>query len=184
MKTREIIVSENSLPEVKSAINKTKTSGFLLAALFLILLVPLNALASRERFVLEFNDSQIRGYQGESVTLFLKRSLKQQYPKVEISDMDLLRVVLVAKSKLGKGGAQLRVGDQVTPMYQVDGHPWSFKKNHPKSFDRINFRNPSNTSRGRWQVDLKGNFVVRKVVLVVEDHSRSRHHMGWRRHNW
>ena len=180
MKTSENSVSENSLSETKSAVEKTTMSVFLAAALLVIFLVPLNAMASRERFVLDFNDSHIRGHRGEPATLFLKRSLKQQYPHVKISNMDLCKVVLVAKSKKGKGGAKLRVGDRTTSMYRVDGHPGNFKNERRASFDRVKFYNPSNNSRGPWQVDLKGNFIVRKVVLEVEDHSRSRHHRGWR----
>lgn len=185
MKTREIIVTASSLSEVKSLVEKTKTSGLLMAVLLMVLLVPLNGMASSQRYVLEFNDSQIRGHKGETATLFLKKSLKHQYPGAEISNMELRRVVLVAKSKMGWGGAQLQVGKRTTPMHQVEGHPKYFHKNKPKTFDRVSFRNPSNDSRGPWQVDLKGHFIVRKVILEVEDHSWSRrHHAGWRRSNW
>ncbi len=183
MKTRENTKSVNSLPVMKSAVKETGYSVFLLAALLMIFLVPFNAMASRERFVLYFNDSHIRGHNGDSATLFLKKSLKQQYPRADISNMDLRKVVLVAKSKMGKGGAQLRVGNRATTAYKVDGHPRSFQNYRPHSFDRISFQNPSNNSRGPWQVDLKGNFIVRKVVLEVDDHSRSRHHRLSKRHN-
>ena len=98
--------------------------------------------------------------------------------------MDLCKVVLIAKSKKGQGGAKLKVGDSTTSMHKVDGHPKSFENDRRASFDRVKFHNPSNNSRGPWQVDLKGNFIARKVVLEVEDHSGSRHHMGWRIHNW
>lgn len=184
MKTRENSLSVNSLPASKSAVRKGEFSFALLAALVMIFLVPVNGLASRERFVLDFNDSHIRGYKGEPATLFLKKSLKQQYPGAKISNMDLRKVVLFAKSKKGKGGASLRVGERATSMYRVNGQPRSFKKERRASFDRVNFRNPSKSSRGPWQVDLDGNFIVRKVVIEVEDHSWSRHHMAWRRYQW
>jgi hypothetical protein len=183
MKTSELTVSANFLSVTESAVKKTGISLSLLAALLMIFLVPFNALASRERFVLDFNDSHISGHRGEPATLYLKRSLKQQYPRAEISKMDLRKVVLVAKSKKGRGGAQLRVGKRATSMQEVNGHPGSFQNNRRHSFDRVNFQNPSNNSRGPWQVDLKGNFIVRKVVLEVEDHSRPRHNGRWSHHN-
>lgn len=184
MKTRENTVSANSLPVMKRAVKKAGFSVPLLAALLMIFLIPFNAMASQERFVLDFNDSHIRGHKGEAATLFLKRSLKQQYPGAEISNMDLRKVVLVAKSKKGRGGAQLRVGDRATSMYEVYGHPGSFQNDRRSSFDRVRFQNPSNNSQGPWQIDLKGNFIVRKVVLEVENHSRPRHQRVWGRSNW
>lgn len=184
MKTRENTLSDNSFPVMKRAVKNTGMCISLLAALLMIFLVPFNAMASRERFVLDFNDSHIRGHRGEPATLFLKRSLKQQYPRVDISKIDLRKVVLVAKSKKGRGGAKLRVGNRATAMYGVDGHPGSFQNKRRNSFDRVAFQNPSNNSRGPWQVDLKGNLIVRKVVLEVEDHSRPRHYRGWGRRNW
>lgn len=188
MKTNEITVRANCFSE-EDTIQKNKMTGLVLtgllvAALMMIVLVPVNAMAARERFVLDYNDSQIRGHKGQPSTIFLKKSLKQQYPHAAISRMELRRVVVVVKSKKGKGGAQLRVGNRATPMYRVDGHPGSFKKNRGKSFDRINFRNPSNDSRGPWQVNLKGNCIVRKVVLEVENHSRPQRHFRWLSHNW
>ena len=184
MKTRENSLSVNSLPAKERTVRKAGFSFALLTALLMMFLVPVNGMASRERFVLDFNDSHIRGHKGEPATLFLKKSLKQQYPRAKISNMDLRKVVLFAKSKKGKGGASLRVGDRVTSMYRVNGHPKSFKNERRASFDRVKFRNPSNNSRGPWQVDLDGNFIVRKVVIEVEDHSWSRHHMAWRRYQW
>jgi hypothetical protein len=184
MKTRENSVSVNSLPASKKAVRKAGFSFALLAALLMIFLVPVNAMASRERFVLDFNDSHIRGHKGEPATLFLKKSLKQLYPRAKISNMDLRKVVLFAKSKKGKGGASLRVGDRATSMYQVNGNPRSFKNERRASFDKVKFHNPSNNSKGPWQVDLDGNFIVRKVVIEVEDHSWSRHHMAWGRYQW
>jgi len=177
MKTREITLSAGSLSEVQSTVNKTAKYGLLLA-LLMIFLVPFKAMASSQRYVLEFNDSQVRGHQGQQATLLLKRSLKQQYPQAEISNMELRRVVLVAKSKMGRGGAQLRVGNRTTPIFTVDGNPRSFNKKQSRSFDRIGFRNPSNNSRGAWQVNLNGNLIVRKVIVDVEDHSWARHYSG------
>jgi len=183
MKTRENTVSAHSLAEAGRPIKRTVKTGLLMAGLLMVFLAPFNAVASSERYVLNFNDSQIRGHAGQPSTLLLKKSLKQQYPSANVSNMELRRVVLVAKSKMGRGGAQLRVANRATPTQKVDGHPRSFQKKQPRSFDRIGFRNPSNNSRGPWQVNLKGNLIVRKVVLEVQDHSRPRYQKEHRHYN-
>ena len=185
MKANKKRISAASFSGIKSVV---KQSGFclpFLAAVLMIFLIPFNAMASRERYVIDFDDSNIRGHKGQSATIFLKRSFKEQYPWVDLSNLDLRRVVLVAKSKRGGGGAQLRIGDRVTDMFGVAGSPRSFHNDRPYTFDRIGFRNPSFNSRGPWQIDLKGNLIVRKVVLEVEDHSWRRHQKRrGRHHKW
>ena len=185
MKANKKQISAASFSGIKSAVKKSEFSLPFLAAMLMIFLIPLNAMASRERYVIDFDDSHIRGHKGQAATIFLKRSFKEQYPWVNLSNMNLRRVVLVAKSKRGGGGAQLRIGDRVTDMYGVAGSPQSFQNDRPYTFDRIGFRNPSYNSRGPWQINLKGNFIVRKVVLVVEDNSRRRHQSRrWGHHKW
>ncbi len=169
-----------SAASMKRSIKRTGLHVSFLAAVLMIFLIPLDVMASRERFVLDFDDSQIRGHRGEAATIFLKRSLKNQYPWVDLSKVDLRKVVLVAKSKRGRGGASLRVGNNATELYEVAGAPREFSDDHRYTFDRVRFRNPSNDSRGPWQIDFRGNFIVRKVVLEVEDHSWNRHNKRWR----
>ncbi len=137
----------------KSAMVKSNMSGdrenmklwvsrSLLFAMLMLFCIPAWAMASQERFVLDFNDSHIRGHKGEAATIFLKKSLKEQYPWVQVADLKLKKVVLVAKSKQGRGGAGLRVGKRATDMYEVGGRPRSFHNNNRSSFDRVKFCNP------------------------------------------
>jgi len=182
MKTSEIAVSTISLPVMDSTTKRAAMSVLLLAALLMIFLIPLNAMAARQQFVLDFNDRNIVGYENTAATLLLKKSLKQQYPWADVSNMELHKVVLVAKSNHGKGNAQLRVGDRFTAMHRVDGNPPAFRSDRAYSFDRVGFVNPAISSRGPWQVDLKGNFIVRKVILDVDDHSWPRHKRAWVRY--
>ena len=144
---------------------------FLAAVFFLTILGPGmagKAWAAKDRFVLEYNDSQIRSHRGEPASLFLKKALRDQYPWVDVEDLELRRVVLIAKSRQGRGEAQLRVGHRMTDMYQVDGGSGRFRDRRD-SFDRIHFSNPSYDSNGPWQIDMLGNFVVNKVVLEVDN---------------
>jgi hypothetical protein len=188
MKTNENMLPVNCLPVMDNAAYRVSMSVLpmrvlLFAALMMILLAPFNALAARQQFVLNFNDSQLSGDNRQPATLFLKKSLKQQYPWVKIDHMELRRVVLVAKSGIGQGGAQLRVGDRSTALHQVYGHPATFRDYRPYTFDRISFSNPAWNSDGPWHVDLRGNFIVRQVIVEVENHPRPHYKGGWRSYN-
>lgn len=153
--------------------------SFLLLALILFL-VPCTAIASNKRYVIDFDDSHIRGPRGEVTAIFLKKSLKEQYPRLDLENSKISRVVLVAKSKKGKGTARLRVGSWMTGMHRIKGSSRSFKASSRSSFDRVSFNHPYGSSRGPWQVHLKGNLVVRKVIVEIEDHSWQQHHNRWR----
>jgi len=179
MKASKKQFSVTSFSSSKSAVKKTGFALPVLALALMIFLVPINAMASRDRYVVDFDDSNIRGHKGQAATIFLKKSFKDQYPWVDLSNVDIRKVVLVAKSKKGRGGAQLRVGNRVTDMYQVAGSPHSFRDDRRYTFDRIHFRNPSGNSRGPWQIDLIGNLIVRKVVLEVDDRTWRRPHKRW-----
>lgn len=149
------------------------SAAMLFMAVFVLVLVGPGlagtAMAARDRIVLEYHDSHLRSDRGGPATLFLKKTLRDQYPWVEVEDLDLRRVVLVAKSRHGRGEAYLRVGHRMTETYPVHGRPNEFRDDRRRSFDRIQFTNPSHDSSGPWQIDLHGNFVVRQVVLEVAD---------------
>lgn len=184
-----------TMKEMKRAISKDSFSaksgrqnlwirGSLLLSLLMVFLLPGAAMAVQERFVLDFNDRHIRGHRGEPGTIFLKKSLKEQYPWVQVSDLELKKVVMVAKSKRGRGAAGLRVGKWATDMYEVGGKPRSFNHRGRSSFDRLRFLNLSHNSRGPWQLGLQGNFIVRKIVLVVENHNKSGQYGKKGRNRW
>lgn len=164
--------------------NKNQKNGRVLSILILVsvlFILPISALAEMERYVLDFNDRYFENRRGGSTTLMLKRALQQQYPRVNTRDLILENVVLVAKSKVGNGHVQLRVGRRTSDFYRVSGHPKSFRRDHRKSFDRILLYNPSRDSRGPWQMNLNGNFNVRKIVLITKDsHHAKRDYYSWR----
>ena len=172
---------------VKNSISKNKSkrriwlSRSLPVTILMLFCVPAVVMASQERFVLDFNDSHIRGHQGKSATIFLKKSLKEQYPWVKVKDVELKKVILVAKSKRGRGGAGLRVGKRTTDMYEVGGRPRFFHDSDRNSFDRVKIWNPSHNSRGPWQLGLHGNFIVRKIVLFVDNHRKRDEYSRWDR---
>ena len=161
---------------------KNKKKNFLpmkvaLFGLFVLLLFPMSSMAGTDRLVLDFGDSHLRSDNGYASTLFLKRALLEQYPGIEVSDYRLRRVVVVAKSKAGRGNVQLRVGPEVSGRYRVAGIPRDFRNGQRYTFDRIRIDNPFGDSWGPWQLHFHGNFKVRKVVLILEE--RPRRHYGW-----
>ncbi len=156
----------------------------ILAIVLLAFLLPSTAMAGdhkhrgpKDRYVLDFGDTQFRGYRGEPAKLYLKKALRRQYPWVNVSDYRLRKVVLVAKTYHGRGKAQLRVGPEMSDMYRVGGHPNYYYKDRHNSFDKVRIHNPFHDSWGPWQLYLRGNFKVRKVVLVVE--RRGQHHYDY-----
>jgi len=181
--------------------NHTTTGGIptigrisLLLALLMLLVLPLNAMAGRgwqnaqpskrwqgevQRFVLNFHDSRLRGHRGEPAILYLKKELLRQYPGIDVTDLRLRKVVLVAKTKVGRGMAQLRVGPELSRMYQVAGSPPDFHSRNRHSYDRTRILNPFMPSWGPWQLHLRGHFKVRKVVVEVEQRHRPQY--GWGR---
>lgn len=177
MKTNGDNTSKAVLPDNKmTVIAKLTVTSVLL--IMVSLASPLTVKAARERYVIEFDDAHIRSQKGEPATIFLKKAFRQQYPWVELTDMDLRRVVLVAKSRKGNGGAQLRVGEWFTDSYAVAGRPIDFRDQRKITFDRVRFYNPSSSSRGPWQIDLQGNFIVRKVVLEMDNYRWRHRHYG------
>ena len=164
--------NENSM--VTTRIQPINSRGIiamiLLSALFIL---PVNGRAEARRYVLDFNDRYFENRRGEYTTLMLTRTLRVQYPWVDTRDLRLDNVILVAKSRIGRGHAQLRVGGNTSYYYRIAGQPQRFKGDHRKSFDRVRFYNPSRTSWGPWQMNLNGTFKVRKIILITEN---SRNH--------
>jgi len=152
--------------------SRVLTAMILLSALFIL---PVNGRAEVGKYVLDFNDRYFDNRRGEYTTLLLKRTLKEQYPWVDTRDLRLKNVILVAKSRIGRGHAQLRVGRNISDYYRIAGQPRRFKRDHRKSFDRVRLYNPSRTSWGPWQMNLSGTFKIRKIILVTEDTHYNKH---------
>lgn len=171
--------------ERKKELPRKRLGFFSFAVLMIVLFsIPVTAsarkgrpMAEQEKFVLDFGNSYYHGVKGDGSTLYLKKALKRQYPGIDISDYRLDEIVLVAKTKFGKGNAQLRVGPGLTGLYRVAGRPRDFNSNGKHSFDRVRIDSPFHDSWGPWQLNLQGIFKVRKVVLLLE--KRNSHHYGW-----
>ena len=125
----------------------------------------------RERLELHLGGLHLRGEN----TIYLKREIKNQYPGINLKRYNLKKAVLIAKTKHGRGKAKLRVGNHYTHYKVIDGHPHDF--HHPRKFYyRTGFRSPNKHANGPWQIWTKGNFKVKKVVLILERKRGHRHH--------
>ncbi len=125
------------------------------------LLIATTALASDRQLVIKMFDQHL---QGEN-TIGLKREIKEQFPKIDLKKFTLDSVVLVAKSRKGAGKARLEVDSTQSFIHQIDGTPRDFLDSDAYTFDRILIHNPAYSSRGQWQLHVKGNLKIRKVVV-------------------
>lgn len=95
-------------------------------------------------------------------TLKLKNKLQNAYG-ANTNQLELKSVILVAKSKHGNGKALLKVGNATTGFKVVPGQP--FKFHQAGYFYQKVFFNPKANSNGVWQLKLKGNFKVKRVIV-------------------
>ncbi|MBT3236625.1 MAG: hypothetical protein HN353_11780 [Bdellovibrionales bacterium] len=117
----------------------------------------------RERVQLSFGGQQFRGQQ----TIKLRQKLRQQHGIVS-QGRQLVAAVVVGKSKHGMGTVKLKVGGALSYAQTLDGYPSEF--NRGGNFYRVRIQNPqSYNSQGVWQLKLKGNIKIKKVVLILED---------------
>lgn len=121
---------------------------------------------ANERLVLEYGDQHFR-----QDRVRLRQEIRHAYPHIDLQRMELVRVRLVAKSRHGQGVASLMVGGSAVDSSVVDGMPHEFHDPAPRTFDRLVLQN-SGDSAGAWQLDLRGNFIVRRIVAVVRPKRR------------
>ena len=114
-------------------------------------------------FVLRFDD---RAYRGQN-TLYLKREIQRQYgvDMGQLRQLKLRNVLLIAKTRMGQGTATLQVGHSYSHSYTVMGRKRDFESRDHRTFDHVTIDRPGYSSDGPWQVELNGNFKVRKVIV-------------------
>ena len=117
----------------------------------------------RDRIVLNYYDQAFRGQN----TLYIKQKIRQQYPRLSPRHLQIERVVLVAKSRHGRGQASALIGGRESRSENVFGNPQDFHHDVPYTFSRIPFHNYSYNAQGPLQIYLRGNIKVRKVVAMA-----------------
>ena len=123
---------------------------------------PIDRPTRAEKFELRFDRERV--FRGHN-TVYLKRRLRNQHG-IDLHRYNLKAVVLVAKSKHGRGTGSLMVGDANTYEEVIDGMPYEFRARG--GFDRVRFRNPKRNSRGPWQLHLRGKIKIKKIVVKLK----------------
>lgn len=144
-----------------------------LAQQLIILMTSLFATACfafTNEVTLDFDDAHIKGKN----VIFLKKALKDQYPNLNFKNQKLKQIVVLGKSKRGKGKIQMRVGNWTSNTEIIDGNTHDFNKRYNDSFNYISLDNNHEYSDGKWQLLTKGNLKIRKIILVMEDNRFSR----------
>lgn len=113
-----------------------------------------------ERVRIPYNDQLFAG----NNTLFLKRELQQM--GYDVRGAELSRVVLVAKSRAGRGQATLVAGRKFasTKVVEQAQGGLDFQSDRPVSYNRIRW-NPNVDVRGAWQIELNGRIKVKAVIV-------------------
>lgn len=101
-------------------------------------------------------------------TLHLKQMIKMKNPKINLSNMELEKVKIIAKSRMGRAEAVLVVGQVVSYPKTIAGNPRVFHTNAPGSFNQTVLANPKMNSAGNWQIDLKGSVKIEKIVVMMK----------------
>lgn len=162
-----------------------RTSHILSLLVALSFFVPTLAAAEAERLILKYKDRHIRSTNHQEQTLYLKRELKEKYPQLNLNKYRLVRTVVMAKSKKGKGTVQLRIKDKYSRKHRVHGTPQGFGNSAKFNYDKVEISPPAYRSDGPWQLLFRGNFKLRKVLLVVERKDRNKNnHYGFNNNSW
>lgn len=100
-------------------------------------------------------------------TLFLRRELNRL--GYNTKGRNLRRVVLVAKSKAGRGQARLQVGNGNYGVRNVAQAPHgkAFQNESPQSYNRIPW-NVRGRTPGVWQIDMRGRIKVKAVIVEYQ----------------
>lgn len=130
--------------------------------------------AGRTGYEIELRDEE---YQGRGEIIYLKKELLTKYPRLDLKNMNLQSVCLVAKSKFGRGTAELMVGQSSQDRKNIDGTPQGFDNVRERTFDEVMLNNYSRFDDVPWQIHLMGNVKIRKIVVhAVREPSGG----GWR----
>lgn len=137
----------------------------------LCLLVTATTLSAPEVFAVtqKFNIDLSADHTRGSFSYPLKNMINSKYGRGLLKDYKLAKVVISAKSKNGKGDANLSIGHSETYPEQVPGQPESFSSDSA-GFYNIVLKAPLRAQRQRapWKLHLKGNIKLNSIKAVTK----------------
>jgi len=88
---------------------------------------------------------------------------------MDINNVGLLAIEVLAKSQQGKGTLRLRVGNKLTAWTKVAGTLKKFDNNESNTFSTIKIRSPEEGKGKVWQLLINGYIKIRKIILYTTD---------------
>ena len=136
------------------------------------LYVHVSPRVQKQRIRIPLHDERFQGLN----SINLKQELRRMGYRPK--RLKLERVVLIAKSRKGRGEAELIAGwDNEFPIKTIrrsqDGE--SFQSNRRSSYNRIRW-NVHGRTRGPWEINLKGRIKVKAIVVQARRKSYNNHH--------
>ncbi len=89
--------------------------------------------------------------------------------EMDINNVGLLAIEVLAKSQQGKGTLRLRVGNKLTAWTKVAGTLKKFDNNESNTFSTIKIRSPEEGKGKVWQLLINGYIKIRKIILYTTD---------------
>ncbi|OFZ22977.1 MAG: hypothetical protein A2202_07665 [Bdellovibrionales bacterium RIFOXYA1_FULL_36_14] len=120
-----------------------------------------------ERIQLNFFGAEFNG----ANTIRLKQEIMREYPYINLREHKIKRVILMAKSQVGRGTAALFIDGHRSYPEMINGNPASYHDNAPYTFSRVVLENTlmdTNAPDGVWQVLLNGNIKIDSIAVVLE----------------
>lgn len=105
-------------------------------------------------------------YRGQNQVLRIKQELNRAYPRLNLNNANLQRVVVYAKSRAGRGTVELQIDGMPMDRKTVPDSP-NFQNNLPRSYHAIALNAIGREDRGTWQLILDGNIKVQKIDVRI-----------------
>lgn len=123
--------------------------------------------AGIERLPIQLYGKEFRAMRGQD-TVPLRALLERAYGRGITAGRELVRVVVVAKSRFGRGQMQLLVGNSISYPQTVYGQPAYY--DYPGGYYRLFFDNPAGPfSEGVWQLKLQGLIRIERIVVITRN---------------
>ncbi len=161
---KNIIVGPNSFGQKRSGelmINLIKTFFFIC-----LILLSFQAIADEPQIdSLELPLADITLKPG--TTLKLKSLALKINPQIDINNIQLLAIEILAKSQQGKGMLRLRIGNKLSDWQKISGDKQTFNSKQNDSFHTTKVRSPDAGKGKAWQLLINGYIKIRKVTLYT-----------------
>lgn len=164
---------------IKGWYKARKQISIFIIVVLLPFIVPSSGVPSAvEKIKIDLLPKYSGSFEGEKGTLFLKKMMRRQYPQLDVTSFHLHKVMLLARSKNGRGGAQLRVGPEFSQLHKIRGRTEKFQRKARDLYSWVHIDNPFFKSWGPWQLNLFGKVKVEKIIVVVGKRQGQHLNMG------